>query len=211
MLISLDRSLFLEKINLINTPHGWVYPIFKNGSTTMFNYCKDHTNFNIIPFQADLNINEITIFIRRPIERYKSGIQTVVHNLTRDHTFLDQETVSFIIQKYLFLDVHFLPQFHWLLNLTRFIGSDIPLNFRSVEDINLIFSNNQTYIPNKNTSIIINEDNFSDLYLQLDEIIFNFIGSTITFNELLNFIKKDKDARFDEIINVPQSLMRILD
>ena len=211
MLTPLDNSLFLEKINLVKTPNQWVYPIFKNGTSTIFNYCQEHDDFNLIPYQSSLDIKEITVFIRNPIERYKSGLQTIVHNLTQEHNFLDHETVGFMIQKYLFLDMHFLPQFHWLLNLARVVGSDIPLNFKSIDDIDLIFLNNQRHIPEKKTNITINKDNFSNLYLQLDEIIFNSIGNTITFNELLNFIKNDKDARFDEIVNFPKSLMRILD
>jgi hypothetical protein len=211
MLNPLDNSLFLDKINLVKIPHGWVYPIFKNGSSTIFNYCKKNNDFYIVSIKEFYELNEITVFIRSPIERYKSGLQTVVHNLIRDYEFLDQETVSFMLQKYLFLDVHFLPQFHWLLNLSRFIGADVPITFRHVEDINSIFLNNNSCIPDKNKNISINEDNFSNLYLQLDEIIFNFIGSTLTFNELLNFIKKDKDAKFDEIFYATKSLMEILD
>lgn len=211
MLTPLDNSLFLEKIKLVKTPNEWIYPIFKNGSSTIFNYCEEHDNFDLILYQPNFEIEEITVFIRDPIERYKSGLQTMVYNLTQKYSFLDYETVSFMAQKYLFLDMHFLPQFHWLLNLARVVGSRIPLNFKPIDDIDLIFLNNQHRTPEKKTNITIDKDNFSNLYLQLDTIIFNFIGNTITFDELLNFIKNDKDAKFDEIINFPKSLIRILD
>ena len=210
MLTPLDTSLYSNKIQLAKTPAGWIFLIFKNGSSTIASYCRER-NYKIYYASEITDIDEVVVFIRNPIDRFKSGLQTVVHNLMRDNDHkLDSDTVAFMVQKYLFLDVHFLPQFHWLLNLSSYIGNNVKLKLQSIDDIDHLLLDNTRRIPEKSLTITINESNYTNLHLQLDEILFNQIGNTLTFAEIVNLVKSDPDAKFDEIISTPLNIAKVI-
>jgi hypothetical protein len=208
MLTPIDAILFPDECCLIEIDNKLIFPIFKNASSSLISACRAQHGREFRGTEITNITDAITVFIREPTERFSSGIKTVVYNLKKTHSELDISTIEFLMQKYLFLDVHFLPQFHWLLNLSRFTGPDVKLKFCSIADVGK-FTEVRT-IPDKVLDIHVDPALFNNLYLQLDTIIFNQIGNELTFRELLQKIKNDDSAKFYELTNLPFGLMGLL-
>jgi hypothetical protein len=209
MLIPIDQILYSDSCQVFEViPNEfYVYPIFKNASTSIITECK--TNKCKIYSDTEIqSIQDITVYIRNPRERFKSGLQTVIFNLQKENPELDSNTIDILFQRYLFLDRHILPQFNWLLNLSRFTNPSTRLTLKSMTNINEITSN---YIESdKINDIIINEEVFQNLYLQLDTCLYNLIGQSLTFKEIVSLIKSDNDAQFDSLLAIPLNLSELL-
>jgi hypothetical protein len=208
MLTPIDTILFPDECCLIEIDDKLIFPIFKNASSSLISACRAQHGREFRGTEITNITDNITVFIREPTERFSSGIKTVVYNLKKTNPELDIGTIKFLMQKYLFLDIHFLPQFHWLLNLSRFTGPDVKLKFRPIADVRQFTE--FTTIPDKISDIHIDPVLFNDLYLQLDTIIFNQIGNDLTFRELLQKIKNDDSAKFHELTELPFMLIELL-
>lgn len=208
MIVPLDKFLFPNNLCIANIGSISIFPIFKNGSSSIKKFCREN-NHKVIDIEQVDKLDELLVFIRNPEERFESGIRTVVYNTLRNNPDLDAATVGFMLQKYLFLDVHFIPQFHWLLNLSRFIGKNVKLKLLPMEALDKFVHNTHNEIP-KNIHIKIDTGNFQNLYLQLDTILFNQIGNTLTFNEILSLIKNDTDSGFSELVDLPMEIIELL-
>ena len=136
MLSYLDPVLFPDEILVIElTANRYVYPIFKNASSSLFETAKATLNTTQIK-----RIGHVEVFVREPFERYVSGVQTYL----RMNPHLDRTTALSMIDEYLFLNRHFTLQFHWLVNLMRF-NSDLWITFKTMENrINLECSNTRS-------------------------------------------------------------------
>lgn len=210
MIVPLDKFLFSNNLCIATIGSISIFPIFKNGSSSIIKFCQEN-NHKVIDIEQAGKLDELIVFIRNPAERFESGIRTVVYNTLRDNpdSNLDAATVSFMLQKYLFLDVHFIPQFHWLLNLSRYIGKNVKLKLLPMGALdNFVHNMHKEILQNKH--IKIDTDNFQNLYLQLDTILFNQIGNTLTFNEILSLIKNDADAGFSELVDLPTEIIELL-
>ena len=87
-----------------------VYPIFRNGSTSLFRACnKRYVNDEI---KACENIQ---ILIRDPSDRFVSGV-----NMYSEQNNLGFEETWSKAQQGILVDRHFCPQYIWLLHLYKF-------------------------------------------------------------------------------------------
>jgi hypothetical protein len=103
-----------------------VYPIFRNGSTSLFEAAdRIYTNNQI---QVCENIQ---ILIRDPKVRFVSGI----NEYCRQNNLDVKETRSLVERKEI-MDRHFCPQFIWLLNLYKFYKGTVTM--RPFNDIKKI-------------------------------------------------------------------------
>lgn len=191
--------------------HQYVYPIFKNGSSSLHIEQQNQNWVSVI----DNNIKQInvpiTVFLREPKDRFISGVNTFVQQTLRDNPTLDRKTILFFVQKYLFLNRHYIPQFFWLINLSRFTHQ--PLVFKDMSDIaDLTTFKSRAGIKPPDEQILSELEGFPwdklELYFFLDDLLISRIGQTITFSEILS----DFRQRFaDQYSTVFQRTFALID
>jgi hypothetical protein len=121
--------------NLINTDcvvvdigEVTVYPIFRNGSTSLFRACdRRHINDQI------KDCENIEILIRNPDDRFISGI-----NMYSEQNDLSVEETWSKARQGTLVDRHFCPQYIWLLHLYKFYRGTVTL--RKFEHIKALTS-----------------------------------------------------------------------
>lgn len=208
MFTPIDKFLYSNNCEVIKIGTEYIFPIYKNGSSSLIRYCNEFNGLRFNCTQLSSISDNITVIIRDPVERFKSGLATVVYNLKMQHSELDQSTIEFLLKRYLYLDVHYVPQFHWLLNLSRFINPEIKLHLKPMAYLKKITPLKET--PFKVDTVTLSDDLIQDLYLQLDTILYNQIGNKLTFKEILSIIKNDQHSGYDEITRVPFALVELI-
>jgi hypothetical protein len=192
MQTALDTELFPDRCEVVEIPlHSqWVYLIQKNGNSSLR---LQQTRDNLAVFTNDeiLALDYVDVYIRNPRDRYVSGINTYLQHLQRDHPELDSTTAFWFAKRYKFLNTHYLPQFHWLANLSRYLHSDAKIrirNFRDFGNITDIKSHAGIITPTQDFVNELLKDNHNiELWLYLDQILLDLSGSMFTWDELLEY------------------------
>jgi hypothetical protein len=200
MLSQLDNIIFPDRCDVLEvTPQRFVYPIYKNGSSSLYN-----SGFRLVEHNELTNISIIDIYVRNPYDRFITGVNTFLQH----NPDLDKPTVLYFIKHYLFLNRHFCPQFHWLVNLQRFTKAKIRIN--SLDKLSEITS----------LKYNISENTLLDEYLSIDKVHFylsidkvlteNLIGETVEFLDIVEAIKKHHPTVYQEVIQRSISLCNVL-
>jgi hypothetical protein len=184
------------------TPNRYVYPIFKNGSSGLFELC-----YATLSTDDIRNLKHVEVFVREPFERYVSGVQTYL----RYNPHLDRATALTMIDEYLFLNRHFTLQFHWLVNLQRF-NSDIQITFRSMSDLNDHVGATWNALSRDQSLIdYFAENDKLHFYLTLDKILYeDFMGKTVKFKDILTHIQISYPVLYEETIERSRELCNVL-
>lgn len=212
MLSHLDRTLYPDRCEVLEIvpSQRYVYVIFKNGHSS-FLYYKTKNNCRVFINQQIKKINAIDVIVRDPQERLISGINTYIQHTLRDHPKLDRNTVEWFAQNHLYLDRHYQSQFAWLLNLARYQNEDAKLNFRPMSDIGTI-----TAVDLQPEGIAKVSDQLFDqigqiknneMYQRIDTVVFDLIGQSLTFKELLQQIKKSDPDAYEYVIGYAQQIL----
>jgi hypothetical protein len=204
MLGYLDPVLFPDEILVIElTKDRYVYPIYKNASSSLFETAQDTLNTDKIK-----QIEHIEVFVREPFERYVSGVQTYL----RLNPHLDRATVLSMIDEYLFLNRHFTLQFHWIVNLIRF-NPDVQITFRTMQELDTATHLTWNALTRDQTLIdYFKENKKLWFYLQLDKILTeDFIGQTVKFKTILAHIKDKYPVIYKETIERSKEICAVLD
>jgi|LakMenEpi03Aug12_release.lakeMendotaPanAssembly.Ray.scaffolds.fasta_scaffold316462_2 hypothetical protein len=190
----IDKTIFpntCEVLEIIPS-QVFVYPIFKNGSSSLTESAVD-LGWKIINESEISKIQTpITVFLRDPKERFISGVNTFLQHCHRDYKDLDTRTILFFVEKYLFLNRHYAPQFFWLINLSRY--SRAPLKFQHINDIDqLTHRKNRADIAAPTEEFLTSIQKFPwgqlELYFLLDQLLIERIGTQTTFVDLVVDIK----------------------
>jgi len=211
MLSHLDRILFPDRCEVIEVIplQRYVYPIFKNGSSSLSITAKKN-NWRIKINDQIKKINNIDIIIRNPQERLISGINTFIQHTLRDNPTLDKTTVEWFTQNYLYLNRHYCSQFLWLVNLAKYLDVDAKLNFLSMSDIGTItpLNTQPVNVPADDKLIIaISQIKNNEMYQRIDTVIFDCIGQSMTFTQLLQHIKTTDLAAYTYVIEYAQQIL----
>lgn len=202
MFSELDNIIFPDCCEVIQlASQQFVYPIMKNGSSSFYLQITQGNlqNWKVIRNSNISNISAPLItFIREPKERFISGVNTYVHHLKRDTPHLDNETILWFVDNYLFLNRHYCPQFFWLVNLSRYCNPNTVLSLRSMSSVGgfagIDFS---AEVPPPTAEFVqrINQFNWKplELYFYLDQILYDLIGQDLTYQEILSEVKKHRD------------------
>jgi hypothetical protein len=196
MRTALDTELFPDLCEVVSLPlhNQWVYLIQKNGNSSLR---KQQSQDNLAMFTNDeiLSLDYVDVYIRNPQARYISGVNTYLQFLQRDYPELDYSTAFWFAKQYKFLNTHYLPQFHWLANLSRYLRSDTKIRFRNFKDFDTITdfeSRAEVTPPSKDFVTMLLKDNHSiELWLYLDQILLELAGQEFTWNELLDYYQKN--------------------
>jgi hypothetical protein len=190
MLSQLDNIIFPDRCEVLEVaPQRYVYPIFKNGYSSLTN-----SGFRVLEMTELSQLDTVEIFVREPIERFFSGLSSWIDN----NQNFDKDTLVAIAGTHLFVNRHYAPQFHWLVNLRRFTTAKIKIN--PVEDLSTV--TNLHLNENKN-KVRYNINQFSKVafYMQLDKILTEtFIGQTVEFPEIVRAVKENHPDVYQEVI-----------
>jgi hypothetical protein len=212
MLSHLDSIIFPDRCEVIEIAPSqrYVYPIFKNGSSSLYQHVNKYKCRILINEQIK-KLSSIDIFLRDPQERFNSGINTFIQMTLRDHPGLDRHTVSWFAQNYLFLNRHYAPQFLWLVNLARYTNPDAKLNFLSVDQLKQVTDINvkpggispiSEELGNQVSDIPNNQ-----MYQRIDQILINCIGQSVQFNQLIQYIQQQDPTAYDWVIGRSQQIL----
>ena len=212
MLSHLDRILFPDRCEVIEIvpSQRYVYVIFKNGHTSFFTPQKKN-NWPIRINQQIRQINTIDVIIRNPEDRLISGINTFIQHTLRDNLDLDPHTVEWFALNYISLNRHYASQFAWLLNLARYLNPDAKLNFLPMSAIGEITGRNSKPEGVLPANMRLIENIFliknNEMYQRIDTAIFECIGQSLTFKELLQHIKTADPAAYEYVIEYAQQIL----
>ena len=196
MQTALDTELFPKLCEVVEIPlhNQWVYLIQKNGNTSL-RLQQKRDNLTVFSNNEISALDYVDVYIRNPRDRYVSGINTYLQHLQRDYPELDPSTAFWFAKRYKFLNTHYLPQFHWLANLARYLGNDTKIRFRNFKDFGAITdfkSRANVTPPNKDfVTELFKENHGIELWLYLDQILLELAGQEFTWTELLDYYQKN--------------------
>jgi len=200
MFTKLDDILFPNKVEVIDYDGKYIYPIFKNASSSLTEHATVN-NYKIILNEQIRKLDTIEVFIRDPKARYVSGVATYLFNNKLDIN---------VIQPGIFLDRHYLPQLHWLINLMRYMDLDSKLHIHSLEMIKEFTP--LAVAPEKclltDTSIADHQD--LEMYMRLDNLIFNQLtGQSWTPNQIMTHLLAQDPMAYFTVIGKTQKLAEV--
>lgn len=202
MLTEIDSILFSDDCEVVEMPfhNQWVYLIQKNGTSSLRNLEKKY-NLKLLANEQIRQLDFVDVYIRDAEDRYVSGVNTYLQHLKRDHPELDQPTAFWFAKQYKFLNRHYVPQFHWLLNLSRYLSLDSKIRIRDFNDFNLIAENQDRadIIPSDGEfrQKLLTNNAGLELWLFLDQVLLDLAGTEMTWAEILNHYRISHAATFD--------------
>ena len=202
-MLTANRYLRNYMIKTVNINGVEIYPIFKNGHSSIVNYA-DHNECRWL-FNEECGLaNPITVFLRRPFERFVSGVHTFIEHERRKmlvgvysntqeakkFTAFDYEPILDGIRKRKIINEHFMPQYTWIKRLHRYFKGVLIL--KTVNDLRALIPNRDgPNLPPMDQDIrqmisSINPD------LAYDNILYNnYIGAHMPIGKLIEGIEKN--------------------
>jgi hypothetical protein len=215
MFSEIDKTIFPNNCEVLEIIPSqlYVYPIFKNGSSSLVESIPDFDWKIINQDNIHLIQHPITVFLRDPKERFISGVNTFLQHCHRDYQNLDTRTILFFVEKYLFLNRHYAPQFFWLMNLARY--TSMPLNFCDITDISKLTPvHSRAEIKPPTQEFLTNIKDFPwkklEVYFLLDQLLIERIGQQLTFLELVDDIKQTHNYLYKLVFDHTHSIFNVL-
>ena len=117
-------------------PYGFiVFPIYKNGKTSLYEYAEEH-QCEIFKNKELAKLNHIIVYLRKPKERFISGVHTY---LEFENLGPQEDTVLKQIEEMTICDRHFVPQFIWLIHLSKYFKGTVRID--SISELYLAIPN----------------------------------------------------------------------
>lgn len=205
MLSHLDCIIFPDRCEVIEVvpSQRYVYPIFKNGQSSLLIALKQN-HWKMLLNDQIKKLSNIDVFVREPNERLASGINSFVQSTIRDHPDLDFHTVNWFAENYLFLNRHYATQFSWLVNLSRYMNPQCKLNFLHMDELETITKIHDQ--PFEKVTLNTQISN-SEMYQRIDQVLYESVGSSMTFAELVNKIKMQDQHAYDWVVGRSQRIL----
>lgn len=191
MRTALDTELFPNLCKVVEIPlyNQWIYLIQKNGSSSL-RIQQSRDNLVVFTNNEISALDYVDVYIRNPRARYVSGINTYLQHLQRDHPELDYSTAFWFARRYKFLNTHYLPQFHWLANLSQHMRPDAKIRLRNFQDFGNTIDIHDNARVTKPTPEFVNtlfqDDKSIELWLYLDQILLDLAGHEMTWQQLVD-------------------------
>ena len=164
-------------------PYGFVaYPIYKNGRTSLWEYATDNNCKTFINEELK-TLDHIIVYLRNPLERFISGVHTY---LEFENLGSQEDTILKQIEEMTVCDRHFVPQFIWLIHLSKYFKGTIRID--SVSELYQAIPNRGSppipEITNKRKQKIkkINSKNYTDID---EKIIEKYMCKSIKLETLI--------------------------
>lgn len=203
MLSRLDDIIYPNRCEVIDlASQRFFYPIFKNGSSSLYEYAQQH-NCKILLNEQIKKIPIIDVVLRDPLQRFLSGFNTYVYTTKRDYPELDVNTIIYFAEKYLFLNRHYAPQLSWLINLFKYTNKNTKLR---LHDMSAISKYTNISIKMEETNFLSNEiitrlktNTHNEPYLKLDYSLLKLIGKEFTFSEIFKHLKYQEPFAYSKL------------
>jgi len=192
MLTALDHELFPKNCEVVHLPlhNQWIYLIQRNGSSSL-RLQQQQDNLAVFVNEQIQTLDYVDVYIRKPKIRYVGGVNTYLQHLKRDHPELDSDTAFWFAKRYKFLNSHYLPQFHWIANLSQYLRPNAKIRFRNFQDFSSVTDfHDLTQIVRYNQDFVkklLADDPDLEFWLYLDQILLDLAGQSLTWQELLNY------------------------
>jgi len=199
MLSRIDDIIFPDRCEVIEieASQRYIYPIFKNGSSSLNEYAQAQ-KLKILFNEQSRKLSDINVIIRNPRERFISGFNTYVYNTKQENPELDVDTIIYFAETYLFLNRHYAPQFSWLINLTRYISKTTKLHLLGMDSLKeftpLNIKLKETMLLSAEVIDRLNSNIHNEMYLRIDNLLLTLVGESMTFDEILKYLK-EKDPK----------------
>ena len=163
------------------TSTAYIYPIFKNGATSLGRYI-ERNKCKILVNEQINRCNTITIYIREPKERFISGVHTYIEFEKQKGNKIDYKTILKQIENKEITNEHFATQFEWIKKLAKYF--DFWVEFVNVDQLYKL-------IPDRLGPPIPSMSN--DVKKQIADVKFDLTQDYIIWNEWLNKRENIKD------------------
>lgn len=211
MFTPLDDVLFPDDCRVVHMPscNQWIYWIHKNGTSSLR---KEHKSKNLRLYLNEeiAELPTVDIYIRDAKSRYVSGVSTFVEFSLRDHPELDKETVFWFAKNYKFLNRHYLPQFFWILNLSRYLHPDCLLRLHDFENFSKVtdFSEIPTRwtIDDSLRTQLLENNHDMELWFFIDQILKDLAGQSLTWKQLIRHYQDYHDDAWNLMISKSSKL-----
>jgi len=202
MLSEIDSILFSDDCEVVEIPlhNQWVYYIQKNGTSSLLNL-QEKYSLRLLKNEQIQELDFVDVYIRDAKDRYVSGVNTYLQHLKRDHPELDQPTAFWFAKQYKFLNRHYAPQFHWLLNISRYLSPDTKIRIRDFKNFSAVVEDHDR------ADIIPSDDEFRqkllsnntglELWMFLDQILLDLAGTEMTWVEIIKHYRDTHTETFD--------------
>lgn len=215
MFCEIDNIIFPNSCEVIQvTSQHYVFPIFKCGRSSLVQTMEEK-GWTFVPTDEISNIEyPVTVFLREPRDRFLSGVNTYLQHLESEGNDLDQHTVLYFVNRYLFLNRHYAPQFFWMLNLARYAPADVLINFQNMENIKqLTHRHSHAEVLALTDSLKSKIDSFDwsklELYFYLDNILLGYIGQTVPLSKVIADIQQHTDL-YELVFNNSLDIVNVL-
>ena len=192
MQTALCPELFPTKCEVVEIPlhNQWVYLIQKNGNSSL-RIQRSRDNLAVFTNNEISALDYVDVYIRNPRARYVSGINTYLQHLQRDHPELDYLTAFWFARRYKFLNTHYLPQFYWVANLSKYLRDDTVMRFRNFQTFgNITDINDDAKVTKPSQEFIkrlFQDDKSIELWLYLDQILLDLADQEMTWKQLTTY------------------------
>ena len=195
MLGVLDADLFPDECEVVEIPlhNQFVYLIQKNGNSSLRTDATVNS-YKIFRNEQIKNLNCVDVYIRNPRARYVSGVNTYLQHLQRDYPDLDYKTAFWFAKQYKCLNRHYLPQLHWIYNLSRFMNCEAKIQLHDFQTFGNI-TNTKTragVTPPTQEFVqqLLNNNKGIEFWWYVDQILLNLAGSQMTWQEIVSHYKE---------------------
>ena len=193
MKTALDTELFPTLCEVVEMPlhNQWVYLIQKNGSSSL-RIQQSRDNLAVFTNDEISALDYVDVYVRNPRARYVSGINTYLQHLQRDHPELDYSTAFWFARRYKFLNTHYLPQFYWIANVSKYLRKDTKIRLRNFKEFGQITDLNlkpkAVTSPTKQfVEMLFKDDPNIEFWLYLDRILLDLVGQELTWPQLIEY------------------------
>ncbi len=159
------NKILTTDCEIIRMGQDWIYPIFKNGWNG-FRRAKEESKVN----EQIADVDIINVYLRHPVSRFVSGV-----NKYAQTNKLDPDDVVDKIQIEGLTDRHWMPQWYWLLHLSKYYKKDVKLLPMSA-----IPHNRKKQTPNKKQVRVLEDHIGVDLH-----IMNNWLNTTINLEKVI--------------------------
>jgi hypothetical protein len=206
MLSRIDDIIFPDRCEVIEieASQRYIYPIFKNGSSSLNEYAQAQ-KYKILFNEQIRKLPNINVIIRNPQERFISGFNTYVYNTLRDNPNLDLDTVIYFAETYLFLNRHYAPQLSWLVNLTRSAGKNTKLHILGMDSLKEFTPMDtkpiETQLLSAEVVDRLTKNIHNEMYLRIDNLLLSLVGQALTFDEILKYLKEQDPKACEHVLS----------
>lgn len=162
-----------------------VYPIFKNGSSSVLAYSSANNIRPLIDGQARC-VDTVTAYLREPGDRFIAGVHSFIE-FERRKAHIDYDTTLHFIHSHGLSNEHFEPQFNWIKKLsTHFEGR---LELLPVSDlVGLISNRNRPGIPEITQEQRDKIDSIQPKHTA-DRLLMEYLGTTLPVRTVVERIE----------------------